>query len=417
MAARFLNINKYLCTFPHATTGFVHYVGRRKFSSIENHFKFHKNFSKNQQQLYASSIGLTLARYMSSGDDLKIGPILTDPEVIPNLAQQISEPTFQSLGLGGNSPIGLIQQAMETIHVGIGVPWWGTIVVTTVAFRTLMMPLLALGQANAAKLNNIKPELDILTQRMRDVANQQDTMKQAEASRDLQALFLKHKCHPLKSLIIPLVQIPIFVSFFLGLRRMANLPVESMQIGGLLWFQDLTIPDPYFLLPILCSASMLLTIEAGAEAGLSNPQFKNIKQVFRVMAILMIPITAKFPAAIFTYWLTSNAFSLGQMYFLRTEVVRRFFGIPKMQDHSKTGAESVGFMENFKAGYKNAQNLAVIKHSEQQKQKAFDLASKEPLKETFESNPLAQNNEQLFKKVSGKKKRRKNRQDKYTNDM
>lgn len=126
------------------------------------------------------------------------GPILNDPEVITSLAQQISEPTFQSLGLGGNSPIGLIQQVMENIHVGIGVPWWATIVVTTVIFRTLMMPLLALGQANAAKLNNIKPELDILTQRMRDVANQQDTMKQAEASRDLQELFLKHKCHPLK---------------------------------------------------------------------------------------------------------------------------------------------------------------------------------------------------------------------------
>lgn len=68
-------------------------------------------------------------------------------------------------------------------------------------------------------------------------------------------------------------------------------------------------------------------------------------------------------------------------------------------------------------GYKNAQNLAAIKHSEQQKQKAFELASKEPLKQTFETNPLAQNNEKLFKKESGKKKRRKNRQDKYTNDM
>lgn len=41
-------------------------------------------------------------------------------------------------------------------------------------------------------------------------------------------------------------------------------------------------------------------LQAGAEAGVSNPQFKNIKQVFRVMAILMIPLTAKFPAVSFT---------------------------------------------------------------------------------------------------------------------
>ena len=46
---------------------------------------------------------------------------------------------------------------------------------------------------------------------------------------------------------------------------MANLPVESMKVGGLLWFPDLTIADPYFILPILCSASMLLTIEVGGH--------------------------------------------------------------------------------------------------------------------------------------------------------
>ena len=64
-------------------------------------------------------------------------------------------------------------------------------------------------------------------------------------------------------MIIPVVQIPIFISFFIGLRRMANLPIESMKTGGLLWFPDLTLSDPYFLLPILSSALMLLTIEVG----------------------------------------------------------------------------------------------------------------------------------------------------------
>lgn len=45
---------------------------------------------------------------------------------------------------------------------------------------------------------------------------------------------------------------------------------------------------------------LFIFLQAGAEAGVSNPQFKNIKQVFRVMAILMIPLTAKFPAVRFT---------------------------------------------------------------------------------------------------------------------
>ena len=126
------------------------------------------------------------------------GSILSEPDVISNVAQQISEPTFESLGLAGNTPVGLVQQVMEYIHVGIGLPWWATIVASTIVFRTLMMPLVIRGQANAAKLNNIKPELDILTQQMREVANQQDNTKKAQASRDLKNLFLKHDCHPLK---------------------------------------------------------------------------------------------------------------------------------------------------------------------------------------------------------------------------
>lgn len=42
---------------------------------------------------------------------------------------------------------------------------------------------------------------------------------------------------------------------------MANVPVDSMRTGGLFWFTDLTLPDPYYLLPILTSATMWLTIE------------------------------------------------------------------------------------------------------------------------------------------------------------
>ena len=42
---------------------------------------------------------------------------------------------------------------------------------------------------------------------------------------------------------------------------MCNLPVESLQTGGLLWFPDLTAADPYFIFPVACALTMLLTIE------------------------------------------------------------------------------------------------------------------------------------------------------------
>lgn len=54
---------------------------------------------------------------------------------------------------------------------------------------------------------------------------------------------------------------PVFISFFMGLRQMANVPVDSMRQGGLFWFTDLTLPDQYFALPIITSLTLYATIE------------------------------------------------------------------------------------------------------------------------------------------------------------
>ena len=65
----------------------------------------------------------------------------------------------------------------------------------------------------------------------------------------------------LQSILGPLAQLPLFISFFFAIRGMSYLPVESFKTGGYLWFQDLTLYDPYFVLPFICSFSMLASIE------------------------------------------------------------------------------------------------------------------------------------------------------------
>ncbi len=59
----------------------------------------------------------------------------------------------------------------------------------------------------------------------------------AALSMELQAIFKKNKISPFSNLIPMLVQMPIFMSMFFGLRGMANLPLESMMSGGILWFK------------------------------------------------------------------------------------------------------------------------------------------------------------------------------------
>jgi YidC/Oxa1 family membrane protein insertase len=54
---------------------------------------------------------------------------------------------------------------------------------------------------------------------------------------------------------------PFFISFFLGIRGLANYPLESMMYGGALWFPDLTVCDPYYILPVFTAVTMFITME------------------------------------------------------------------------------------------------------------------------------------------------------------
>lgn len=56
-------------------------------------------------------------------------------------------------------------------------------------------------------------------------------------------------------------QFPIFLSMFMGLRGMANLPLESFKYGGVLWFSDITLPDQFYILPVLTVVTLGVTLE------------------------------------------------------------------------------------------------------------------------------------------------------------
>lgn len=134
-------------------------------------------------------------------------PVLTQPliqqvvDAAPTAAEILqiaaTEQSLAELGLAGYTPVGLIQNLLEFMHVDIGLPWWGAIVVgqqtvETYSWRTLfkslmlilvfiprscagtllarlaVFPVIVKGQREAAKLNNVLPEMTKLTNRMNE---------------------------------------------------------------------------------------------------------------------------------------------------------------------------------------------------------------------------------------------------------
>uniref|UniRef100_A0A3B4B3K4 Membrane insertase YidC/Oxa/ALB C-terminal domain-containing protein n=1 Tax=Periophthalmus magnuspinnatus TaxID=409849 RepID=A0A3B4B3K4_9GOBI len=314
------------------------------------------------------------------------------PTAIEVLQVATTEPSLAELGLCAHTPVGLVQNLLEFMHVDLGLPWWGAIVVGTVLARLLVFPVIVKGQREAAKLNNVLPEMTKLTNRMNEAKQSGNKFDFAKAYSDLNLFQKKHDVNPLRGFLIPVVQAPIFISFFIALRKMAYLPVPSMQTGGMLWFPDLTIADPYYILPIAVTGTMFLILELGAESGVDNPNLKAMKTVFRIMPLIILPLTINFPTAVFTYWMTSNCFSLGQVALLRHPFVRKKLKIPERIQHPPSALpQNEGFIQSMKKGWKNAQLAQQLEERERRIKNHLDLAAKGPLRQTFTHNPLQQN--------------------------
>lgn len=244
-----------------------------------------------------------------------VPPSVDVVDVTSSLAAN-GEPAFESIGLGGYTPVGLVQSALEYLHVSLDIPWWGVIMCGTIAVRLVLFPLVIAAQRNAAKMGNNMPQMQAIQLKMSEARLSGNHFESARLAQEMHTFMKEKDVSPFKSMLVPLAQAPVFISFFVGLRQMANAPVESMREGGIFWFTDLTMPDQYFLLPIITSATLYLTILIGTDAArLSQQSGQTIKYVLRAMPIVIFPFTINFPGAILCYWACSNFISLIQVSF------------------------------------------------------------------------------------------------------
>jgi len=343
-----------------------------------------------------SSVGI---RYASTSPIKDLPPIPEAPpvpaidETIQETISQIAangEPTFASLGLGGWTPIGIVQNCMEFLHVSWDIPWWGVIAIGTVCVRTILFPLVILTQRNAAKMHNNMPQMQVLQMKMTEARQMGDSINSARYAQEMLKFMKEKKLSPFKNMIVPFAQAPIFISFFMGLRGMANTPVQSLTEGGLFWFVDLTMNDNMYLLPIITSATMALTIELGADsAKLSSQNMQTMRYVLRALPLCILPFTINFPAAILCYWTCSNFISLAQVGFLKLPKVRKFFKIDQLQtfEPETLPIKKKKFVEGIKESWTNMKITNELQERQRMDEIQFSRAGKGPLVKTYRHDP------------------------------
>lgn len=106
------------------------------------------------------------------------------------------------------------------------------------------------------RLSAVQPQMTALFQRLNAAKQAKDAQAQQVVATTLTNLMKENDVSPFRPLLMPLLQMPFFLAFFWGLRALAQLPLPQLTQGGFGWVTDLTLADPYYILPI---TSMLFT--------------------------------------------------------------------------------------------------------------------------------------------------------------
>jgi len=240
----------------------------------------------------------------------------------------------------GYYPSDLALRYVDFLSTTFDLPFCAGIIGGTFLLRAAMFPLSIITMKHTARMQKAKPELEVLQERLQhDPSVKTDRRKMDAYQRQMGALLAKHNVKPYLIFMFPLAQLPVFMSMFFGLRRAAESFPTECATGGMLWFPDLSVADPTYALPLITSGLFLVMIEVGADgmnASANKDQAKTMKNVMRGMGVLMVPFTYHFPASVFCYWVSANAFSLGQTVLLnKVPGVREALGVPIVQTQSK----------------------------------------------------------------------------------
>jgi len=258
--------------------------------------------------------------------------------------------------LSESSPVEYCQKYLLYVHDLTGLPWWASIMCSTILVRAaITLPLAVYQQYILAKLENLKLDLpDIVADLKRETAlavkmfNWDERTARATYNRSLRKewnnLIIRDNCHPFKASILLWFQIPLWISLSISFRNLvymlpvqdipAQLTYAELVVGGFGVIPNLTIPDTSWLFPVTLGLLNLIIIELQILSKVPNMQQKNkvqafLTNTFRVLSVLMIPIAATVPSCLVLYWTTSSAYGLAQNIFLLSPKVKRLFKIPE----------------------------------------------------------------------------------------
>ncbi|HEY0288101.1 MAG TPA: membrane protein insertase YidC [Pseudomonas sp.] len=191
---------------------------------------------------------------------------------------------------------------LQHIHSIVG-NWGWSIIFLTMLIKGLFFPLSAASYKSMARMRAVAPKLAVLKEQHGD-----DRQK---LSQSMMELYKKEKINPLGGCLPILVQMPVFLSLYWVLLE----SVEMRQAPWLLWITDLSIKDPFFILPIIMGATMFIQQRLNP-----TPPDPMQAKVMKLMPIIFTFFFLWFPAGLVLYWVVNNTLSITQQWYITRSI-------------------------------------------------------------------------------------------------
>ncbi|KAJ2458739.1 Mitochondrial inner membrane protein oxa1l, partial [Coemansia sp. RSA 2424] len=133
----------------------------------------------------------------------------TDPTLVTQAAMQIGD--LAKHGLDTYLPTRLVEYALEYVFVTTGLPWWATIALMVVGFRAAIFPISLWSHRYQVALNQVAPDLKLLTEKQKAAAMSGDTVGSMRMMRDIQTFQREHNIKPMRAAIGNIATLPFMI--------------------------------------------------------------------------------------------------------------------------------------------------------------------------------------------------------------
>lgn len=201
----------------------------------------------------------------------------------------------------------IMLKGLNFIHQYIPNYGWA-LVFFTIIIKILLFPLTYTSSVSMAKMQTLQPKIKAIKKKYK---NPKDPEQRKKMNVETMALYKTEKVNPAGGCLPLLLQMPVFFGLFRLLQTSINIRHEPWM----LWIQDLSLKDSFYVLPILMGVTQLIVSKMSPTSADSSQ-----KKITYIMPVVMVFLFMNFSSGLNLYWFISNLLQIGQQHFINKKI-------------------------------------------------------------------------------------------------